>query len=188
MASIDDVQGQLLAIDQYITSQMSTMHTHDRDESSIGLVRALKMSIATMPVLDLPDATSINTIINDMTHLHPNRKSELLSAIASKHLELSTGSNPNKQMQYFRAPCNFYTSDDWLVFDDPTKSKDMWWMEDPTREGTLIDLWREHDELYDPKAKQMLDRLDRPTLLKRFSTILKVPREFNYIYFIYQFL
>ena len=77
---------------------------------------------------------------------------------------------------------------DSTVFDDPTKTKEMWWLEDPTREGTLIDLWREHEELYDPKCKQMLDRLDRPTLLKRFSTILRVPREFNYIFLIYKLL
>ena len=63
------------------------------------------------------------------------------------------------------------------LFNDPTKSAEEWWTEDRTREGTLCDLWEESKWLYDFRDKGH-HREDKDTTLRRFSTILEVPREY----------
>ena len=65
---------------------------------------------------------------------------------------------------------------DESIYDDPTKKQNDWWLEDPSREPTLITLWEEHRELYDMTYKHLLISADRPTILKKFATILSVPR------------
>ena len=67
---------------------------------------------------------------------------------------------------------------DVSVFDDPNKTSEEWWTEDPTRETILCDLWRETKYLYDFSYKGHMTE-DRTTTLKRFSTILQVPREYS---------
>ena len=70
---------------------------------------------------------------------------------------------------------------DTSTFDDPSKSSDDWWLEDESRERILVDLWREERSLFDVSAKSYKTE-DRNTILKRFSTILRVPREYNFLF------
>ena len=69
------------------------------------------------------------------------------------------------------------------MFYDPRKSNDDYWDEDPTREPALCELWQETPGLYDKSQRSNMTE-DKETILMRFSTILKVPRElhFNLIY------
>ena len=63
------------------------------------------------------------------------------------------------------------------VFDDPSKSHEDWWIEDPTREPTLCQLWQETRYLYDFTARGHQEE-DRAQTLRRFATVLQVPREY----------
>ena len=61
-------------------------------------------------------------------------------------------------------------------FVDPEASNDDYWDRDPTRETTLCELWEETTWLYDSSQKAHMTE-SRADCMKRFATILKVPRE-----------
>lgn len=69
---------------------------------------------------------------------------------------------------------------DTSVFEDPSKTNEQYWEEDPTREAVLCQLWEETECLYDSSKRGHMTE-DRAAILKRFSTILQVPREWPYI-------
>ena len=67
---------------------------------------------------------------------------------------------------------------DNIHFGDETKAMEEWWLDDPSRERTLCKLWQEERSLYDMNAQGYRVPGTRAVILRRFSTILMVPRKY----------
>ena len=124
MSTVAEVQGQMLAVDAYISSQLVHLPVQARDQSAAGLVKNLKVSVASLPSVDMPSATQLNNSIKDMQMLSDVHKGELTQAVAMKHLSFAAPSETagNTKMQSIDNVCGIFTRSDVDVFIDPNKS------------------------------------------------------------------
>ena len=76
---------------------------------------------------------------------------------------------------------------DVSIFEDNTKSFDDWWIEDPTREETLCDLWREERSLYVMRATGHRIPSNKTGILKKFAMVLEMPRELSTLHYAISF-
>ena len=67
---------------------------------------------------------------------------------------------------------------------DYSKSHDAWWIEDPTREGTLCDMWAEEPDLYVLNAPGHRDSSRKDQIMRKFASVIRVPRKYMHSIFI----